>query len=314
MGTMLAGQNIEALWASLDHVDVLSLGLNCATGPEFMTDHVRTLQSLTNRFVSCYPNAGLPNEEGHYQETPTSLAEQLDRFVERGWLNIVGGCCGTTEQHIRAIAQMARGERPAPSGRREPSRGLFRHRNDRSGRKHAAADRRRAHQRDRLARVQEAGRRGTMGRSHGNRAAAGEKRRAHRGRLPAKHRPRRNQGYSALLRPADPQDQSADHDRHHRRAFDRALAHLLPGQEHHQFDQPGRRRGKIRARLPAGAVLRRRADCRLHRRRPAAGAGVHARAQTRNRGALLQAAHGEIRHPRGKYYFRSARVSLRHGR
>ncbi len=112
MGTMLAGQNIEALWASLDHLDVLSLGLNCATGPEFMTDHIRTLQSVTNRFVSCYPNAGLPNEEGKYQETPNSLAEQLDRFVGRGWLNMVGGCCGTTEQHIRAIAQMAEGKKP----------------------------------------------------------------------------------------------------------------------------------------------------------------------------------------------------------
>jgi 5-methyltetrahydrofolate--homocysteine methyltransferase len=112
MGTMLAGQGIEALWASLDHVDLISLGLNCATGPEFMTDHVRTLQSLTNRAVSCYPNAGLPNEEGLYQETPTTLAEQLERFIDRGWLNIVGGCCGTTEKHIRAIAQMASGKKP----------------------------------------------------------------------------------------------------------------------------------------------------------------------------------------------------------
>ena len=112
MGTMLAGQGIEALWASLDHVDLMSLGLNCATGPEFMTDHVRTLQSLTNRAVSCYPNAGLPNEEGLYQETPTTLAEQLERFIDRGWLNIVGGCCGTTEKHIRAIAQMAEGKKP----------------------------------------------------------------------------------------------------------------------------------------------------------------------------------------------------------
>ena len=112
MGTMLAGQGIEALWASLDHIDLISLGLNCATGPEFMTDHVRTLQSLTSRAVSCYPNAGLPNEEGLYGETPTSLAEQLDRFIERGWLNIVGGCCGTTEKHIRAIAQMAEGKKP----------------------------------------------------------------------------------------------------------------------------------------------------------------------------------------------------------
>ena len=112
MGTMLAGQGIEALWASLDHVELLSLGLNCATGPEFMTDHIRTLQSLTSRYVSCYPNAGLPNEEGRYGETPTSLTEQLERFVDRGWLNIVGGCCGTTEEHIRAIAQMAEGKAP----------------------------------------------------------------------------------------------------------------------------------------------------------------------------------------------------------
>ena len=120
MGMMLAGQNVEALWSSLDHADVLSLGLNCATGPEFMTDHIRTLQSLTDRFVSCYPNAGLPNEEGRYGETPESLAEQLGRFVDRGWLNLVGGCCGTTEEHIRAIAQMAESKPPRRSG--EPSR------------------------------------------------------------------------------------------------------------------------------------------------------------------------------------------------
>src|SRR5277367_1012232 len=73
MGTMLAGQNIEALWASLDHFDLLSLGLNCATGPEFMTDHIRTLQSLTPRLVSCHPNAGLPDVEGNYLETPVTL-------------------------------------------------------------------------------------------------------------------------------------------------------------------------------------------------------------------------------------------------
>ncbi len=112
MGTMLAGQNIEALWSSLDHLDLISIGLNCATGPEFMRDHIRTLQSLTTRFVSCYPNAGLPNEEGKYGETPTSLADQLERFIDRGWLNIVGGCCGTTEKHIRAIAQMAETKSP----------------------------------------------------------------------------------------------------------------------------------------------------------------------------------------------------------
>jgi 5-methyltetrahydrofolate--homocysteine methyltransferase len=112
MGTMLAGQGIESLWASLDHVDLISLGLNCATGPEFMTDHLRTLQSLTSRYVSCYPNAGLPNEEGLYGETPTTLSQQLERFIDRGWINMVGGCCGTTEKHIRAISQMAQGKKP----------------------------------------------------------------------------------------------------------------------------------------------------------------------------------------------------------
>src|SRR5258707_958137 len=111
-GTMLAGQSIEAAWASLRHVKPLAFGLNCATGPEFMTDHIRTLSQLTGEFVSCYPNAGLPDEEGKYLETPTTLAAQLEKFVDHGWLNFVGGCCGTTEKHIQAIAQMAEGKKP----------------------------------------------------------------------------------------------------------------------------------------------------------------------------------------------------------
>src|SRR5690349_3843992 len=112
MGTMLAGQTVEAMWASLRHAKPLAFGMNCATGPEFMTDHVRTLGQLTGEFVSCYPNAGLPDEEGKYLETPTTLAAQLEKFADHGWLNLVGGCCGTTEQHIRAIAQMAEGKKP----------------------------------------------------------------------------------------------------------------------------------------------------------------------------------------------------------
>ncbi len=112
MGTMLAGQTVEAMWASLRHAHPLALGMNCATGPEFMTDHIRTLSALTGEFVSCYPNAGLPDEEGKYLETPTTLATQLEKFVSHGWLNIVGGCCGTTEKHIRAISQMVDGKKP----------------------------------------------------------------------------------------------------------------------------------------------------------------------------------------------------------
>src|SRR5882762_6553862 len=113
MGTMLAGQTIEAMWASLRHAKPLAFGMNCATGPEFMTDHIRTLSQLTSEYVSCYPNAGLPNpEDGKYHETPTTLATQLERFIGNGWLNLVGGCCGTTEKHIRAIAQMVEGKKP----------------------------------------------------------------------------------------------------------------------------------------------------------------------------------------------------------
>src|SRR5258705_600068 len=112
MGSMLAGQTVEAMWASLRHAHPLAFGMNCATGPEFMTDHIRTLSTISGEFVSCYPNAGLPDEEGKYLETPSSLATQLEKFVNHGWLNLVGGCCETTEKHIRAIAQMVDGKKP----------------------------------------------------------------------------------------------------------------------------------------------------------------------------------------------------------
>jgi len=112
MGTMLAGQTADALYASLAHAPLLAIGLNCATGPEFMTDHIRTLHEMSSTRISCYPNAGLPNEEGLYLETPSSLAAQLERFVGHGWLNVIGGCCGTTPAHIQAIAQMVEGRAP----------------------------------------------------------------------------------------------------------------------------------------------------------------------------------------------------------
>ena len=105
MGTTLAGQNIESFLISLEHLKPISVGLNCATGPEFMKDHIRTLAQLTDAAVSCYPNAGLPDENGQYHESPVSLAKKLAGFAEQGWLNIAGGCCGTTPDHIRALAE-----------------------------------------------------------------------------------------------------------------------------------------------------------------------------------------------------------------
>ncbi|WP_454191720.1 methionine synthase [Paenibacillus sp. Marseille-Q7038] len=103
MGTTLAGQNIESFYVSLEHLSPISIGLNCATGPEFMRDHIRTLSAMSSVAVSCYPNAGLPDENGHYHESPESLAVKIAAFAEQGWLNIAGGCCGTTPEHIRVL-------------------------------------------------------------------------------------------------------------------------------------------------------------------------------------------------------------------
>ncbi|MEZ5352595.1 MAG: methionine synthase [Bryobacteraceae bacterium] len=113
-GTMLGGQTADALVASISHADLLSIGLNCGTGPEFMTDHLRTMHEMAHTRLSCYPNAGLPNEKLEFDETPASLSAQIERFVEHGWLNFVGGCCGTTPDHIRAIGKMIEGRAPRP--------------------------------------------------------------------------------------------------------------------------------------------------------------------------------------------------------
>lgn len=112
MGTMLAGQGVDALAASLDQEDLLYVGLNCATGPEFMTDHIRTLAALSRWPVACIPNAGLPDEDGRYLETPEMIATVLRRFGEAGWLNLIGGCCGTTAPHIRKLAELAPALKP----------------------------------------------------------------------------------------------------------------------------------------------------------------------------------------------------------
>lgn len=112
MGTMLAGQSVEALVASLSHVDLLYTGLNCATGPLFMTDHVRSLANLAPWPVACVPNAGLPDADGRYLETPQMMAQVLERFMDQGWINLVGGCCGTTPEHIAVFSALAAAHRP----------------------------------------------------------------------------------------------------------------------------------------------------------------------------------------------------------
>ena len=111
MGTLLAGQDVEAFYTSLAHRDLLWMGLNCATGPDFMTDHLRTLSEISRFNVACVPNAGLPDENGLYNETPEIFASKVARFIDSGWVNLVGGCCGTTPEHIRLLVQAAAGKR-----------------------------------------------------------------------------------------------------------------------------------------------------------------------------------------------------------
>ena len=114
MGTLLAGQDVEAFYTSLAHRDLLWIGLNCATGPSFMTDHIRTLAALSRFPVSCVPNAGMPDEDGNYNETPEMMAETVGRFAESGWVNLVGGCCGTVPGHVELLAELASGKPVRP--------------------------------------------------------------------------------------------------------------------------------------------------------------------------------------------------------
>ena len=111
-GRNLSGQTTAAFWISVSHAPLLSVGLNCALGPKEMRPHVEELSGLAPCFVSAYPNAGLPNAFGGFDETPGSMAEALSEWARAGFLNVVGGCCGTTPAHIRAIAAAVRGVPP----------------------------------------------------------------------------------------------------------------------------------------------------------------------------------------------------------
>ena len=104
-GRTLYAQSIEAFWASVAHYPMLSIGFNCALGPEKMRPFVERLHNIATPFMSCYPNAGLPNELGQFDMQPAQMGQHLRELAEPGWLNIVGGCCGSTPDHIQAIAQ-----------------------------------------------------------------------------------------------------------------------------------------------------------------------------------------------------------------
>ena len=111
-GRTLTGQTTEAFLVSISHFPLLSVGLNCALGARDMQPYLKTLATKSSFHVSAHPNAGLPNEFGAYDETPEMMCEQLKKFLDDGLINIIGGCCGTTPDHIKAIAELASNYKP----------------------------------------------------------------------------------------------------------------------------------------------------------------------------------------------------------
>jgi 5-methyltetrahydrofolate--homocysteine methyltransferase len=111
-GRLLSGQTPEAFWNSVTHAPPLSIGLNCALGAKQLRAHIAELARVADTFICAYPNAGLPNEFGHYDESPAAMAALIGEFAAAGLVNIVGGCCGTTPDHIRAITAAVAGKKP----------------------------------------------------------------------------------------------------------------------------------------------------------------------------------------------------------
>lgn len=110
--TFVSGQSVEAFVTSLAHFPLLSIGMNCALGPDVMRPHLEEMSKSTDVPVSCHPNAGLPNDMGQFDLGPKKMAEIVGEFTDNGWLNVLGGCCGTTPDHIRAFADRIAGSKP----------------------------------------------------------------------------------------------------------------------------------------------------------------------------------------------------------
>ena len=111
-GRTLSGQTTEAFLISLSHVPLLSIGLNCALGARQLRPYLQVLDHASPFYVSAYPNAGLPNAFGHYDQTPDEMAAEIEEYLKEGLVNIVGGCCGSTPDHIAKIAAVAKKYKP----------------------------------------------------------------------------------------------------------------------------------------------------------------------------------------------------------
>jgi len=121
-GRTLSGQTVEAFWNSVRHARPFAIGFNCALGADLMRPHIAALARIADTYVAAYPNAGLPNEMGQYDESPDETSQSVGGWAEDGLVNILGGCCGTTPEHIRAISEAVKGV--APRKPAEPARAM----------------------------------------------------------------------------------------------------------------------------------------------------------------------------------------------
>jgi 5-methyltetrahydrofolate--homocysteine methyltransferase len=119
--TFVSAQSVEAFWTAISHFPLLSVGMNCALGPDVMRPHIEELSKVAGIPISCHPNAGLPNEMGQFDLGPKEMAVKVGEYAENGWVNILGGCCGTTPDHIAAMADRIKGIKP----RKETSRPTY---------------------------------------------------------------------------------------------------------------------------------------------------------------------------------------------
>lgn len=120
-GRTLSGQTAEAFLISISHIPILSVGFNCALGASQLVPHLEVISKRSEHAISAHPNAGLPNAFGEYDETPEQMAAQIKEYVEKGLVNIVGGCCGTTPPHISAIAELVKDYKPRSFGPLAPT-------------------------------------------------------------------------------------------------------------------------------------------------------------------------------------------------
>ena len=118
--TFVSGQVVEAFWHSVSHFPMISVGMNCAQGPDTMRAHIEELQKVATPYISCHPNAGTPNEMGQFDLSPEDMGATIKEWAQNGWLNIIGGCCGTTPAHIAAIAKAVHGIAPHKPNKIEP--------------------------------------------------------------------------------------------------------------------------------------------------------------------------------------------------